>query len=325
MGWDWSFGGWGILGRGVRIGFMNAAFLGGQSYIDVLRNQGRLLLETRIKTPQGLRFANKYGDKGPYNPSGGALFEGLYSDTYYSSLDKQDLETLKNASSPDARERRNHPVWDYEYEAGRYEGGNEVAWFDFLEGNDPDYPVRVLKDALARTRWNGQLIQQDKSTPDTRQADTPHFLPGSTASDPRSPKGPLGAVGGVTGALVNLTLGGSNPLWCGGLLFSELRYFDPERRRPGLPEDVAALVTRISAENVTVTLVNLNQTAARTAIVQTGAYGENACERVVFGKQSLPVGARWFEVALGPGAGGELIIYRKRLAAQPTFRFPWQN
>lgn len=327
MGWDWTFGGWYILGRDVRIGFMNAAILGGSAYIDVLRNQGQRLLETRIKTPQGLRFSNKYGEKGPYtpggkssfeNPDGGPSFEGLYSDIYYYSLDKGDLESLRNASSPSPQERRSQPVWKYEYEGGRYEGGNEVAWFDFLEGNDPDYPVRVLNDAFARIRFNEQAIQSDKSTPDTRQADRPHALRASK-------EGPLGAIGAVTGAMVNLTLGGSNPLWCGGLLNCELRYFDPVRQRPGLPEDVAALITRITPECVTVTLVNLNKKESRNIIVQTGAYGEHTCDRVMFDSQSVPVGARWFEVSLKAGAGGELSIYRKRFAAQSTFRFPWQN
>ena len=318
MGWNWTFGGWGILGRDVRIGFINAAVLGGSGYIDVLRNQGQRLLENRTMTSQGLRFASKYGEKGPYGSDGAPLFEGLYSDIYWYSLDKRDLETLKNASSPQSKERRSQPVWKYEYEGGRYEGGNEVAWFDFLEGNDPDYPARVFNDALVRISLNEQAIQSDKSTPDKRLADTPHGLRASK-------EGPLGAVGAVTGALVNLTLGGSNPLWCGGLLNCELRYFDPVRQRPGLPEDVAALITQITPENVNVTLVNLNKTDARNIIVQTGAYGEHTCDRVMLDNKSVSVGKQWIEVSLNAGAGGELTIYRKRFAAQPTFSFPWQN
>jgi hypothetical protein len=318
MGWDWTFGGWGILGRDVRIGFTNAAFLGGSGYIDVLRNQGQRLIETRISTENGMKFMNKYGDKGPYNPSGGPLFEGLYSDIYFNTLNKQDLETLRSVSIPQARERRNHPVWDYEYEDGRYEGGNEITWYDFLEGNDPDYPIRVLGDAATRIGLNRQAIEQDKSTPDTRQADTPHILRASK-------EGPLGAVGAVTGALVNLTLGGINPLWCGGLLFCELRYFDPVQKRPGLPPDVAALVTSIKPESVTVTLINLNRKEARKLIVQTGAYGENICDSVLSGKESVPVNGKWFQVDLKAGAGGELTINRKRSSSRPSFRFPWQN
>ena len=318
MGWNWTFGGWAILSRGVRVGFNNAALMGGPEYIDVLRNQGQRFLETRIKTPRGMMFQNKYGDQGPYNPSNGPFFEGLYSDIYLHSLDKRDLDILYEASIPAPRERRTQPVWKYEYEDGRYEGGNEVAWIDYLQGNDPDYPGRVLADAFARIRFITEAIKSDKSTPDTRQADTPHILR-------ISKEAPLSAVGAVTGALVNLALGGANPLWCGGLLFSEVRYFDPTARRPGLPEDVAALVTGITPEQVTVRLVNTSQTAARRVIVQTGAYGEHICERVRAGTETLPVGARWFEVALDPGCGGDIVVSRKRYAGKPTFRFPWQS
>ena len=290
--------------------------LGGPEYIDVMRTQGERLLETGKQTAQGFRFMNKYGDQGPYNPAAGSLFEGLYSDIYLYSLDRRDLETLRKASSPGVQERRQNPVWRYEYEDGRYEGGNEVAWIDFLEGNDPDYPVHALRDAFARIRLNMQAIAADRSTPDTRQADTPHVLRASK-------QGPLGAVGAVTGALVNLTLGGSEPLWGGGLLNTELRYFDPVERRPGLPQDVAALVTRIAPDHVVVTLVNVGQTESRSLIVQTGAYGEHICERVAVGNQTVSIGGKSFAVRLEPGAGAELAIYRKRFAGRPTFDFPW--
>jgi hypothetical protein len=74
---------------------------------------------------------------------------------------------------------------------------------------------------------------------------------------------------------------------------------------------------------VRVILVNTSQTEARRVAVQTGAYGEHLCEKVTLGEQTLAVGGRAFEVELAPGAGGEVTIYRKRFASQPTFRFSW--
>ena len=321
MGWNWTFGGWAILGRGVRIGFKNAALLGGLEYIEPLRDQGRRLLEARVRTDKGLLFRDKYGDEGPYAPLGDhadSQTEALYGDIYLLSLDKGDLETFYEASSPKPEARRADPMWRYEYEAGRFEGGNEIGWVDFLQGRDAGYPERALRDALLRIRWHGEAIEKDRSTPDTRLADTPHQIRASKEA-------PLGAIGAVTGALVNLTLGGTQPLWCGGLLHSELRYFDPERRRPGLPEDVAALVTAIEPEFVKVVLVNLAQTAPREVIVQTGAYGEHTCDRVEAGQASTAVGGRWFVVELAAGAGGELTIYRRRFTGRPAARFPWQG
>ena len=62
-------------------------------------------------------------------------------------------------------------------------------------------------------------------------------------------------------------------------LHARLRYFDPVRRRSGLPEDVAALVEKISANSVTVSLVNLNAVESRDVIVQAGAYARTSIHR----------------------------------------------
>jgi len=321
MGWNWTFGGWGILGRGVRIGFKNAALVGLAGSVETLREQARRLLEARERTEQGLLFRLKYGDQGPYEPislEADSEVEGLFADIYFFSLARSDLDAFYEVALPAPEARRAQPVWRYEYEAGRFEGGNEIAWVDFLKGRDPGYPERALSDAFRRIRLHVEAIARDPSAPDTRLADTPHQIRAS-------PEAPLGALGAVTGALVNLTLGGYQPLWCGGLLHSELRYFDPVRRRPGLPEDVAALVTAIEPELVKVVLVNLDQTSPRELIVQTGAYGEHLCERVQLGGASIAVGRHWFPVRLEPGAGDELTIYRRRFARTPSARLPWQT
>ncbi|MFN0169315.1 MAG: hypothetical protein ACKV22_23070 [Bryobacteraceae bacterium] len=319
MGWNWVFGGWGILGRGPRIGFSNAMLLTGDSrYLDTLRVQGKNLLHNRIRTAQGLRFPDKYGDQGWHSPSGGSYFEALFSDIYLTALDRTDLERLRESASPPPSERRGHPVWNFEYESGRFEGGNEVAWIDFLQGNDPGYPVRALQDAFARIRWIIAGIRSDHSTPDTRNADGPHQIR-------LSPEAPLGVIGAVTGALTNLTLGARQPHWSGGLLYAELRYFDPERRRPGLPQDVAALVTSITPEAVTLMLVNLDQTQSRDLIVQTGAYGEHQTRRVAAAGGARNIDHHFFRIRLKAGSGGEIRIERAKYANQPSFAFPWSR
>ncbi len=318
MGWNWTFGGWGILGRGPRIGFSNAMLVSGDaSFIDALRVQAKNMLDNRIKTTAGLRLPDKYGDQGWSNPTAGAYHEALFSDVYLATLADLDRERLEAAAAPPARERRADPMWKHEYEAGRFEGGNEVAWIDYLRGNDSGFPERTLQDAFAKIRWMTEGIRSDTSTPDTRLADSPHQIK-------LSEKAPLGVFGAVTGALVNLTLGGRHPHWSGGLLYSELRYFDPAGRRPGLPESVAALVTGITADTVTVTLVNLDQGESREVVVQTGAYGEHQCRTVNSAAGTQDVNHRFFRVELAPGAGGSLRIQRAKYANQPTFAQPWQ-
>ena len=79
----------------------------------------------------------------------------------------------------------------------------------------------------------------------------------------------------ATESLVQLMWGALLPGREGGLLNARLRYFDPDRKRAGVPEDVAALVSELSDTRTTVTLVNLNPSQPRTVIVQGGGYGEH--------------------------------------------------
>ena len=107
------------------------------------------------------------------------------------------------------------------------------------------------------------------------------------------------------------------------MLFSRLRYFDPEKKRAGVPEDVAALVDSMAADSVTVTLVNLDPTDAKTVTVQGGAYGEHQVTAVMQGEKRVEVNGRSFDVRLAPGAGAKLKIEMKRFANEPTLSFPW--
>ncbi len=148
-----------------------------------------------------------------------------------------------------------------------------------------------------------------------------------------------GAVTGASGiggdgslriaALVHLTMGGPNP---GGEshgplpLNVQVRHFDPEKGRPGLPEDVGALVERFDASSVRLTLVNANPLHERWVTVQMGAYGEHTATRVrVGGGRPAEVESPWFHVRLGPGSGGTLDIEVRRYANLPTATFPWDR
>jgi hypothetical protein len=126
-------------------------------------------------------------------------------------------------------------------------------------------------------------------------------------------------------SLANLTLGAANLYGSGDVLRSQVRYFDPERRRAGLAEDVAALVEKIEPDSVTLTIVNTSTSASRRLIVQMGAYGEHQASSVRLGDRTIPVEASHFEVQLAAGAGERLVIGIKRLVNDPTVRFPWER
>src|SRR6185436_413958 len=107
----------------------------------------------------------------------------------------------------------------------------------------------------------------------------------------------------ATDALVRLMFGALVPGREGGLLSARLRYFDPERRRAGVPEDVSALVSEIGDRRAVVTLVNSSATEARTVSVQAGGYAEHQFESVEWNGRTERVNAPDVSVRLAPGAG----------------------
>lgn len=181
------------------------------------------------------------------------------------------------------------------------------AWLDFLDGKNPDYPERALQSDLARIRQRIAAMRLDPTTPDTRLSDDPmQFNPASVQS------------------LVALTLGGVHPGIGGSPLLARVRYFDPEQRRPGLPEDIAALVERLTDDEATLTLVNINQLSPRTLLLQGGAYGEHHITAVATAGQELAMSAPHLRVTLAPGCGGKFTLRFQRHKLQPTLAFPWR-
>jgi hypothetical protein len=178
-------------------------------------------------------------------------------------------------------------------------------WLDYLAGKNADYPVQALQGALGEVRRRVAGMRVDPTTPDTRLADDPMKFNPATA-----------------GPLLQLAMGGIDPGRGGNSLTARLRYFDAERRRPGLPQDVAALVETVTGDEAVVTLVNINQVEPRTVIVQGGAYGEHEIQHATSQDGAKAVSGR-LSVRLAPGAGGRITLKMKRHANQPTLTLPW--
>jgi hypothetical protein len=179
-------------------------------------------------------------------------------------------------------------------------------WIAYLLGKNPGFPESALRAEFERVRRQVGALRRDPSTPDTRAADDPQRY------------NPVSA-----GALVNLTLGGNDPGSSGNILHSRVRYFDPARRRAGLPDGIAALVEKVRPDDTVLTLVNMDPVHERTVIVQAGAYGEHQCLSVAAGGKTVKVDDRKFRVVLAPGAGDSLTIAMKRYANQPELALPW--
>lgn len=272
------------------VSFMNAYLVSGgdDQYLEVWRKQADRINDQR-KVIRGVASTPRmYGDEGWYSYAPGE-YNLNFLEIYYLSM------------KPSDRAR-----------------AEQTPWYSFLEGKNPGYPAKALHGSLAHIRKSVESIREDQTTPDTRLADTVmDFNPASVT------------------ALVQLMEGGlyiQHPGWArtspgqgGSLLHCRLRYFDPARRRAGIPEDVAALVEAMTDDSVTVTLVNISPTDRRLVTIQGGAYGEHQILSVSNGEGTAPVNGRSFQVMLAPGAGQKLIVKMKRFANQPTLDFPWDG
>lgn len=209
---------------------------------------------------------------------------------------------------PDRHRNVEQDIYLWSLEESDKELIRDLPWIAFLDGRNPGHPAAALREQLLQVRERIRSIEQDASAPETRRSDYfADFNPVATT------------------ALVNLTLGGSDPGNPGNLLHSQLRYFDPKPKRAGLPQDVAALVSRITRDGVTVTLVNTSRTTGRDVIVQAGAYGEHQFTTVAIDGRTERVEASAMTVRLEPGSTGELEIAMRRYANQPALLFPWDR
>jgi hypothetical protein len=271
------------------VAFMNASMLtGDDKYMNVWRRQNARI-NTEARDIDGkLQTPRMHGPNGWYSFAPGPYRTNGF-EIWYVTMNAQDRKLA-----------------------------GEHPWVEYLEGRNPNYPATALRASIERIRSRVAKMHADESSPDTRLADNAlEFNPASVA------------------ALVQLTLGGlhiARPPWSptspaqgGAPLHARLRYFDPVKRRAGLPDDVGALVDTLDAERAGVTLVNLNPNRERVVTVQSGAYGEHAITSVNDGKQAFPMRTRSFEVRLAPGCGIRLEIAMRRYATAPTLKFPWSG
>lgn len=268
-------------------GFANAYLLSGDaSYIATLRRQMDNLYAQKKVVDGKTLIPQMYGDPRGYKYTGREEWYHFTTNLHTDRL------TEIYMWSGDRRDLERVPI---------------EGWLAYLEGKDPGYPERALRADLARVRARVQEFEADTTTPDTRLAD---YL---MAFNPAS-----------TDALAKLTLGAflNGNIWS---LHARVRYFDPERRRAGLPEDVAALVEQIGADTLTLSLVNVNAVEPRRVIVQAGAYGEHQFESVSWEGKSMNVNQAWLSVRIEAGCGARLRFRMRRYANTPTLEQPWNR
>jgi hypothetical protein len=229
------------------------------------------------------------------------------------------IESLRQASQYD---------WDAVFSfRTKEDAGHEPPWTRFLSGCCPGYPEAILQASSGQVGRRLLQIQQDEHAHD--HGNVHHWQELNPVS---------------TEALVQLTLGAPQIIYNGGLLLCRVRYFDPERRRPGLPSDVAALVVKLERRRTVLRLVNLDPCRDRRVIVQAGAFGEHRFGQVECATRTSeypgPIGAyaapaltcrshtaragdSRLQVDLCPAADAMLELETELFVNHPSYSLPW--
>lgn len=268
-------------------GFSNALMLtGDQSFIGVLRRQmDNIYAQKKVEGGRTL-LPQMYGDPRGYKGTGSPIWY------HYTPNLFQDRLTEIYFWSMDKKDLARLPM---------------QGIVGFLEGKNPDHPVQTLLADLEHVRQNVREMDTDSTTPDTRLADYP-----------------MGMNPVAINALTNLTMGAylAGNIWS---LHARFRYFDPERRRAGLPEDMAALVEKLEADAATLVLVNIDPVEPRTMVVQAGGYGEHRFDSVEIEGKTMTLAGPLLNVRLEPGAGARMRFRMARYVNPPTLAQPWDR
>lgn len=343
-GWTWPHGFYNIEMAAI-VAAQNAYLLSGDKrYLELPRKQMERILELGIvqkmdDTAMSLRehwiaqvapgdeeeillVPYRYGDTGwfDYQPLSPVFPIALWNMSY-DQADRAVIERIRNQGGSDWRQ-----VIPFR---NKEECGHEPPWICFLASENPGYPEAILSASYGTVCRRLEQIRQDGA--DLTKVNIHHWQQ-------------LNPV--VTEALVQLTLGAPQPIYNGGLLHCQVRYYDAVNQRPGLPEDVGALVEQVEAGSVHLRLVNLNPYQERALIIQAGAFGEHQIVSVRYpvrtsdypGKigsyappepeqkiESLPVDDCYLRVHLPPAHEIQLELELSRFTNRPSYALPWER
>ena len=325
-GWAWPHG-WHSVGQAVGVAAQNATLLVGDlGYMDFPRSQIDHLIAHGIERDDQLYVPHKYDDPGRVSYEPGAWLQypivnedgtALQQDGWFEFMPMypSDIAHLwcMSMSLGDSRrfdqtrKRSDDPFAVNSWHHTKDQGGHDWGWLAWLHGKFDEYPERILEYNLGQIQARLNFMEQDEEDP--AQYSDAYF----------QRRNPVTCEG-----LVQLTLGAPLPHYNGGLLVSALRHFDARRRRPGLPPDVAALVTGMTAERTDLTLVNLGSEHRR-VMIQAGGMGEHEFTEVVAdgARHRTDVNEATLEIGLPPGTQISLELGMRRFVNRPTLALPW--
>ena len=328
-GWSWPHG-WHSVGQAVSVAAQNAALLHRDlTYMDFPRSQIDVLIQHGIEHNDQLYVPQKYGDPGVVNYVPGPWLQypitnedgtALQIDGWFEfmPMHPSDVAHLWAMSMDDADQDRAKQIakktgskfdinaWHHTKDSGGRDGG----WLAYMRGDFPEYPESILNHNISQVEQRLNYMENDEEEPAGY---------GDAYFQRRNPV--------TCEGLVEFTCGGPLPHYNGGLFVTRVRHFDPHNKRPGLPADVAALVSKLTVDSTELELVNLNANEARYVIIQAGSMGEHnfttARAKGGNGENTLVVNGTYLQVHLPPNTHIALEVRIERFVNSPSYQQPW--
>jgi hypothetical protein len=302
-GWRWPHGARNIVESALVAGSCALLMTGDRSHLDLCRSQLDLLWEQRKIVNGKIMVPARYGGQGWFDYREPAPL--YYIHLYYLSQSDEDLARLDERFPDRVGFENLPPVW------GRGKAGPcpPTAWLKFNEGHHPDYPDAILDSTFDNIC--GAMDRIDTDDEDREHLHCSHYQR-------------LNPV--VSEGIVQMAMGTPAALYNGGLLQTHLFYYDPLRRRPGLPEHVSALADKVTDNGVRVHLVNTDPVAGHAVLLQSGAFGEHRFVGARLQRDgktdNMSVAGKHLRVYLGPAAQVILELKLERYASAPSYALP---
>ena len=333
-GWRWPHGLMTIM-EPITNAAMNALLLTGDTkYLELPRSQFDLIWSLRKDENGQITIPHRRLDSGWSDYRQPSARHMVY--LWTASMAQEDLDRINALPIESDRNQIVIPrVSGRDKKSGRntkHYIGNTLSWFEFIQGNFPSYPTQILEANLELI--DSQLHKMRSNTGDPRNWNNydPATADVEVGLDLRIPGYSIHAWQEFNPiyfeGLSQLLTGSPMHISHGGLQFGKLRYFDGIKKRSGLPEDVAAMVEKLSADEMTVVLVNLSATQSRSMTLQAGNFGENRFGSVKIltedgQTQTLDVNNKWLTIDLAPGAGATFDFTYSRYVNKPTYESPY--
>ena len=335
-GWRWPHGFMTIM-EPLTNASMNAVLLTGDfAQLDLARSQYDLIWSKRKEIDGAVQVPHRHFDAGWSDYRMPSPRHMIY--LWTTSMADEDLERIMQLPRDNDWNAIAIPgVSGKDAMTGRdtkHYIANTLPWFQFIQGQLPNYPEDILAANL--TLIENQLHKMRSKTGDPR---------GWDSYDPVTAEVVVGLDLRVDGyqihawqefnpvyfeGLAQMLTGAPMHISHGGLQHGKVRLFDGEKQRPGLPDDVAVVVDKISPTSIAMKVVNLSQDALRQLVIQAGSFGEHRFVTVTStnsaGKSQVQeIGGKYFAVDLEAGAGATLNFVIERYVNQPSYETPWQN